>query len=146
MGNENDLTSLVEKLKSKGFEPVEVHGVDAPSLNLFGIDQTKDVVIFVCTGISKAVNKESFLDPDLGVKAFNAIMGINEVMQELNDEITLEELGELKQTAMDHIEFTDETKAAAEDLAEDLVVLVVVAFSSVFKYLKAKNGGSNSGN
>lgn len=126
-----------EGLKALGVTLIPVDKVAGPTLNLFGIEETKDVAIALCGIVNSMVNKAHWtkylgLVPDIVAAA----VGIEKVPSEIID-ITDEEFEELKVTIKMKLDF-EGPAAELEEIAENIAVHVIGIVLQVVKIVELR--------
>jgi len=112
------MTDLIsKKLEAVNMNLVEVS--EKPALNVYGIEELKDLLRIVCGVVNSAVNKKG-LSGYLGllVDLPSAISGIDKVKDEILD-ITQDELLDLENFIKECLDFDNDN---LEEIVEDILV------------------------
>jgi hypothetical protein len=102
-------------------------------IQLFGIEETKDVARVFCLTANNLVNGESFLSIEFGKAAIQAGSGIKEVRNELLD-LDAKEAIELYEFVADNLKFKNPDQQKVEILAEKITSAVLTVIAGIVEY------------
>jgi hypothetical protein len=102
-------------------------------VELFGIEQTKDVAKVLCLTVNNFVNGDSFLSLDFAKAAFEAGNDIKQVPNELLN-LSEKEVTELYEFIVVNLKFNNSEQYKVERLAEKILLGVLTIVAGLVEY------------